>query len=113
VPDEASDPILDALWQKVLDAWDDERTHAAALEHGVRSCALPSLASRYRALLSDPDKRDLARRKLDAIVIAATQMLVSTKTPSPGRVPLPITLSAFAVCVLLLGWLALAIWGRR
>jgi hypothetical protein len=35
------------------------------------------------------------------------------KTPKPGKVPLPITLTAFAICMVMLGWVALAIWGKH
>jgi hypothetical protein len=111
--DASNDPALDALWKRVLDAWDDDATHAAVLEYALRAQALPEIAGRYRALSDDPERGPIAKKKIDGIVIAATQMLLSMKTPKPGKVPLPITLSAFAVCVLMLGWLALAIWGRH
>jgi len=111
--DGENDPVLEALWKRVMEAWDDDRTHAAIIDHGVRIRALPELAGRYRALVEDPQKGALARKKLDAIVVAATSLLFSQKTPSPVKVPLPITLSAFGVCCVLLAWLAWALWGRR
>ena len=79
----------------------------------LRTQALPEVAGRYRALLGDPERAAVAKKKLDAVVVAATQMLLATRSPRPGRVPLPITLTAFAVCALLLGWLLLALYGRR
>lgn len=111
--DDAIDPVLEALWKRVLEAWEDDRTHAAIIDHGLRTQALPELARRYRALADDPQKGAVAHKKLDAIVLAATSMLFAQKTPSPGRVPLPITLSAFGVCFVLLAWLAWALWGKR
>jgi len=30
--DEPIDPVLDALWKRVMEAWEDDRTHAAALD---------------------------------------------------------------------------------
>jgi len=105
--------VLDALWRRVLEAWDDDKTHAAALDHAMRAEQLPELAGRYRALVDDPDKGALAKKKLDGIVLAATQMLMSMKTPKPGKTPLPITLSAVGICVLLLSWLAWALWGHH
>ena len=54
----------------------------------------------------------VAQKKLDAIVVAATNLLFSHKTLSPGKVPLPITLSAFGVSIVLLAWLAWALWGK-
>jgi hypothetical protein len=113
LPDDAKDAVLDALWARVLDAWDDDKTHAALLDHALRSQALPEIAGRYRALVDDAEKGPLAKRRLDAIVLAATQMLWSMKTPRPGKVPLPMTLSAFGVSLALLAWLAWALWGRR
>jgi hypothetical protein len=107
-----SDPVLEALWQRVLEAWDDDRTHAAIIEHGVQIQSLAELAGRYRALLADPDKATLAQKKLDAIVVAATSLLFSHKTLRAGKVPLPITLSAFGVCLVLLAWLSWALWGK-
>jgi hypothetical protein len=113
-PDEATkDPVLDALWDRALAGWDDEKAHAALLEHALRAQLLPELAGRYRAVVEDPERGPRARKKIDAIVIAATQSLLAMKTPRPGKVPLPITLSAFGVCALLLGWLAWALWGPR
>jgi hypothetical protein len=114
VADEPStDPVLEALWKRVLEAWDDEKTHAALLDHALREQLLPEIAGRYRALADDPDKGALAKKKLDAIVLAATQMLMSMKTPKPGKVPLPITLSALGICAVLLSWLAWALFGHR
>lgn len=111
--EEVNDPVLDALWKRVLEAWDDAATHRALLEHALREQLLPEIAGRYRALAEDPEKGTVAKRQLDRIVAAATELLLSMKTPKPGKVPLPITLSAFAVCAILLVWLALAVWGKH
>ncbi len=114
MPDgEQRDPVLAALWSRVLQAWDDDRTHAALLEYALRAQALPEIAGRYRALVDDPERGAVAKRKLDGIVLAATQVLMSMKTPKPGKTPLPITLSAAGISALLLAWLAWALWGRH
>jgi hypothetical protein len=112
-PDDPRDPVIEALWERVLAAWDDDRVHAAVIEHGLRTQSLPEVARRYRALVSDPNKGGRAQKKLDAIVVSATELLFSQKTPSPGKVPLPVTMSAFGVCAALLAWLAWAMWGKR
>jgi hypothetical protein len=114
-PEEPSnDPVLEALWKRVLEAWDDDRPHAALLEHALRAQALPEVAGRYRALVDDPDKGARAKKRVDAVVVAATQLLMSMKTPKVGgKVPLSIALTAFAICMLLLAWLAWAVWGKR
>jgi hypothetical protein len=111
--DEVGDPVLDALWKRVTEAWEDDKAHAALLDHALRAQQLPQLSGRYRALVEDLDKGPLAKKRLDAIVLAATQMLMSMKTPAPGKVPWPITLSAVGVCLLLLSWLAYAMWGSH
>jgi hypothetical protein len=113
VDESARDPVLEVLWDRVLAAWEDERPHAALLEHALRAQALPELAGRYRSLVDDPARGPAAQKKLDLIVLTATQSLLAMKTPKPAKIPLPITLSAFGVCALLLGWLAWALWGPR
>jgi hypothetical protein len=108
-----SDDVFEALWRRVLAEWDEDKVHRAVLEHAVRAHLLPELAARYRALQEDREKRDVVEKRLDAIVVAATQMLMATKTPPPTKVPLSITLTAFAVCAVLLVMLAWALWARR
>jgi hypothetical protein len=109
----AQDPVFEALWARVVSAWDDDSAHAAIIQHALRAGELPELAGRYRGLVDDPERGAAAKKKLDAIVLTATQALMAMKTPKPERVPLSITLTAFAVCALLLGWLAWALWGPR
>jgi hypothetical protein len=111
--EEPRDAVLEALWKRVTEAWDDEKTHGALIEHAMREHRLPEVAGRYRALADDPEKGALAKKKLDAVVLAATQMLLAMKTPKPGKVPVPITLTAFAVSALLLAWLGWALWGHH
>lgn len=111
--DDPKDPVLEALWARVLEAWDEEKPHAAALDHAIRVQALPELAGRYRALADDPARGAFAKKRLDAIVLAATQMLMAMKTPKVGKTPVPITLSAVGVSALLLAWLAWEVWGHH
>jgi hypothetical protein len=107
-----SDAGLDALWANVLDDWNDEQRRARLLEYAARCQRLAEIAGRYRALSTDPEKKDVAQRELDRIVSAATQMLDAMKTARPGQIPWPITLSAFGVCGLLLAWLFFALLNR-
>jgi hypothetical protein len=102
------------LWRRALDAWDDEKVHALLLDHALRASALPEIAGRYRAVLEDPVRGAIAKKRIDAIVIAASSMLLSTKTIRPDRpIPIAITLTAFGICLTLLGWVALALWGSH
>lgn len=81
------DAIFEALWKRTLEAWDDDKPHAAILEHALKSEKLPDLAGRYRALKDDPAKGARAQKKIDGIIVAATQMLMATKTPPRTKTP--------------------------
>jgi hypothetical protein len=95
-PDQANDGF-ETLWKNVLEHWDDDKSHAALIEFALRTEQLPIAAGRYRALKEDPSKSEGAQKRLDAIVIAATQLMMSMKTPRQTKVPLPITLSAVGI----------------
>ena len=102
------DPLLEALWQKTLEAWDDEKRHAACLEHALREKKLPDLAGRYKALKDDPDKGELAKKRIDAILTAATQMMFTMKTPRPTKTPSWLFWSAFLTCLVMALYVAYA-----
>ena len=93
----AGDSLFDALWAKVLASWDDDKCHGAILEYSVTAEKLPDLAGRYRALKEDPSKAERAQKRLDAIILAATELMMSKRTPTNTTVPLPITLSVFGL----------------
>ncbi len=104
---ESGDALFEALWSRVLEAWDDDKPHAALLEHALKTQRLPDLAGRYRKIKdTDEAKAARAQKKLDGIVVAATQMLMSMKTPARTKVPLSWTLSVGAVCLIVVLWLA-------
>lgn len=98
-PNEPNDAALEALWARALEDWNEPKTHAALLEYALTAQRLPDLAGRYRALKDDPEKGTLAKKRLDAIVVAATQMLMSTATPRGEK---PKLLSAFTVVTAIL-----------
>lgn len=110
--DPTGDPALEALWRRVVEAWDDDKTHAAILEYALRTEHLPEVAGRYRALKDDPDKGERAQKRLNAIVLAATELMMSMKTPARTKVPLPITLSAFGIFLFAMVFLAYALFRR-
>jgi hypothetical protein len=110
----AADPVFEALWKRVLESWNDDKAHNALLEHAIRAEQLPEAAGRYRALKDDAEKGERARKRLDAIVIAATQMMMAMKSPPPrGRVPWPLTMLAAFVCFAMLIWLAWVVFHRH
>jgi len=85
--DDLAEDALELLWKRALDAWDDPKPHAALLELALQTERLPDLAGRYRALVDDAEKGAMAKKRIDAILGAATQMLMSMKTPKPTKNP--------------------------
>jgi hypothetical protein len=101
------DAIFEALWKRCLEAWDDDKPHQAILEHSLKSEKLPDLAGRYRSLKDDAEKGPRAQKKIDGIVLAATQMLMATKTPAVTKTPWTWTAAAvafFAITITYLVW---------
>jgi beta-xylosidase len=105
---EAEDPIADALWKRVDEEWENEALHAAFLDHMIRSKQLPDAAGRYRSVqLEESARSALAKKKLDAIVIAAMQMMSEGKTPAEHKKSPYGALIVFAISMVLLVWLTL------
>ena len=111
--DGSPDANFDALWLRVTEAWDDDKPHQAALSYALQTDKLPDIAGRYRKLLDDPEKGARAKKKIDGIVIAATQLLMATKTPPRGKLPWQWTASLAAVFVLVVAFLAYKILLRH
>lgn len=111
--DEDEDAVLDGLWKRVLEAWDDDKPHQAALTYALQTEKLPVIAGRYRKLADDPAKGPRAKKKIDGIVVAATQLLMATKTPPREKVPWQWTASVAVVFVLVVSFLAYKILLRR
>lgn len=109
----STDAVFDALWSRTLEAWDDDKPHQAALSYAIEKQLLPVIAGRYRKLFDDPEKGPRARKKIDGIVVAATQMLFATKSPKREKIPWQWTASVAVVMVLVVGFLAYKILGNR
>jgi hypothetical protein len=97
--------LFEALWKRTLEAWDDDKPHAALLDHALKSEKLPDLAGRYRALRDDPEKGARAQKKIDGIVVAATQMLMATKTPPRTKMPWQWSATAALMFAIVCAWL--------
>ncbi len=103
---EAPDVLFAALWTRVLASWDEDKPHQAALSYAIEHEMLPEIAGRYRKLFDDPDKGARAKKKVDGIVVAATQLMLATKTPPREKVPWTWTASVAAVMILVISFLA-------
>jgi hypothetical protein len=107
--DVEDDIVFQTLWGRVLEAWDDEKTHSAMLSYAINAQKLPELAGRYRDIKADPVKGALADKKVGAIVLAATQMLMSTKSQARPKIPISFKLTLIGIMVVVLGYLFLVL----
>lgn len=103
---ESSGDVFEALWSKVLEQWTDEKRHAAILAYALEKENLPELAGRYRALQDDPEKGTIAKKRIDALVAAATQLLMATKTPPPPKSNKALTFFTAIICAIIVSWIA-------
>ncbi len=108
-----ADPALDALWKRVVEAWDDDKPHGAIVEYAVRTQKLPELAGRYKTLVGDPEKGAKAKKRLDGVVTAAMHLLYATKAPKPTKTPWQWTLTVGLICVVVVAWLGYRILVTR
>lgn len=104
--DEDKDALFEALWAKAAEDWDNDKPHQALLQHALDKQMLPQLAGRYRKMQDDPEKGARAKKKIDGIVVAATQMLMATKTAPREKVPWQWTATAAAFFFIVMAFLA-------
>jgi hypothetical protein len=109
----APDVVFAALWTRVLAGWDEDKPHQAALSYAIEHEMLPEIAGRYRKLFDDPEKGARAKKKVDGIVVAATQLMLATKTPPREKVPWTWTASVAVVMVLVISFLAYKLFARH
>ena len=110
---EADRVVLDALWSGVINDWEDDSRHTKFLDHARIAGALPEAARRYGRIKEDPERGDLAKRRLAAIALLATNDLYATRTGKPSkRLAQWVLAAGLAVCTALLGWAAWAFAGR-
>lgn len=95
--------VFDALWSGIVNDWANDERHLKALEHAQRIGLLLELARRYGTLKEDPERGELAKKKLDAIALLATTEMLATRTSTtPPRSPAWLWGLGIAVCVTLL-----------
>lgn len=82
------DPVLEALWKRVLDGWDEEATHSVFLDYCQKSDRLVDAAVRYRGMAGDRERAQLSEKKLKAVALLAMTRLeverLSDRSP-PSR----------------------------
>lgn len=97
------DPVLELLWKRVLDEWDDEAAHSAFLDYCQKSDRLVDAAVRYRGMAGDRDRAQVSEKKLKAVAILAMTRLevarLSDRSP-PSRVGSYLLITFFLVASL-------------
>lgn len=102
-----ADEHLETLWKQVTSDWGNPAAHGAFLEYCQRAGALSDAAARYRGMAADRERGPEAQRRLQAVVLLATQaMMVSRSTPRRG-VPLWFNVLVAVGCVLGAGYVML------
>lgn len=82
-----TDEQQDLLWKRVVERWEDPTTHGAFLEHCQRTRALSDAAARYRGMVGDRDRGPDAQRRLQGVVLLATQAMMADRTQPPRGLP--------------------------
>ncbi len=82
-----SDPILEALWKKVLDSWDDDGAHGAFMSHCQETQQLPEAAARYKGMTGDHDRGASAEKRLGGVALLAMASLQHEPRTDPHKVP--------------------------
>ena len=76
----APDASLEALWKNALDHWDDDRAHAAFLDHCQRTGQLAEAAARYRGMTGDRSRGPSAEKRLHGVATLALLALEASRT---------------------------------
>jgi hypothetical protein len=76
-----TDPAVDALWKKALDAWDDDARHGAFIEYCQATGQLLEAAVRYRGMAGDHARGPSAQKRLGGIAVLALAALETARAP--------------------------------
>jgi hypothetical protein len=81
---ETDDAAFEILWSHVLDHWDEEKAHAAFLEHCLGQDQLLPAAKRYRSLSASERHQAEVERRLKGIAALALARMEQTRTTLGG-----------------------------
>ena len=90
--------MFEALWSSVLADWDNAKVHDAFVQMALDSGELGRAAVKYREQLAVPGRRELAQKKMNAVVFLAAQALDVGKS-EPMSTPRWVLWAAAAACV--------------
>lgn len=95
--------MLEALWKNVVDHWDDDKTHAAFLEHCQSSDQLAEAAVRYRGMRGDRDRGPDADKRLQGVAMIAMAKLEAARNasrPVPRRTASLVLIAFFVLATI-------------
>jgi hypothetical protein len=87
-----SDPLFEALWQKLEQNWDDSAAHERFLNHCLETSQLPAAAARYRTATGRDTSPQLQR-----ISALALSQLAASRTPRSVVTRNAVSLLAIAI----------------
>jgi len=105
------DPVLEALWKRVTDNWDDARAHEAFLNHCQENALLGEAAARYRPFATDEVRGEFARKRLEAITLLATSALMAQRTERRRGIPRWMTGAVALACAVVMVYLLRLVLG--
>lgn len=73
--------MLDALWKKAVDNWDDDDAHRAFIDYCQAQDRLVEAAVRYRGMKGDHERGASAEKRLGAITVLAMTKLEALRSP--------------------------------
>lgn len=105
------DPVLEALWKRVTDDWDDDRAHEAFLQHCHESSQLGEAAARYRPFRDDETRSPRAQKRLQAIALLATHALLAERKEPKRKLPKWLTGAVAITCAVVVAYLVVQVFG--
>lgn len=100
-----TDPVLDSLWQRIDAHWEDEEAHSALLRYCHDRSRLGEAAAYYRELRDDEVRGPLAKKRLSAIALLATNALLSERAEPTRKFPKWLTGAIAIACASVIAWL--------
>lgn len=82
-----ADPVLEALWKRVTEAWDDDAVHGAFLRHCRETAQLGEAATRYAGMKGDRERGPSTVKRLDAVALLATTSLLAERSTPQKAAP--------------------------
>ncbi len=113
-----ADPVIEALWAKVLHAWNEDDRHKAFLAYCREANVLDEAARRYRGVVdgsergieATPEVVEEAKKRLSAVAVVAVATLQADRTePGAPGMHRTVRFVGYLVFVLIMALLAYAL----